>query len=65
MDIGPFFAAFRIAHIMKQINTFPGSIPGISDSISGCGTLVEANVGPIRSLYVICHSQNVYGKLPV
>ena len=40
MDIGSVFAASHITHIMEQIDTFPGSIPGVGDPVPGCGVLV-------------------------
>ena len=65
VDIGPFFAASRIAHIVEQIYALPACIPGVRD-LTPCRRIpVESDCRSVRRLYIVVHPQNMDRKIAV
>ena len=65
VDVGPFFAAPCIAHIVEQVHALLSCVPGVDDFVAGSGIFVKSRAGPIGRLYVIIHPQHMDGKRPV
>lgn len=61
MNIGAILAAGGITHVVKEINSLFGSIPGIGNRTGCRSVFVVTNICSVRCLYIVIQSLHMDG----